>query len=70
MDAYLAARYGSGAKAEAILERSGEGKRKKKKRKIEPVQHGLVVDDNGYTGWEKADEDENEGAVGQSFVYI
>jgi hypothetical protein len=65
MDAYLAARYGSGPKADAILEKSGKGGKRKKRKLEQPVQHGLVVDDNGFTGWEKADEDEDDNAVGQ-----
>ncbi|BGP16048.1 hypothetical protein JCM10213_006816 [Rhodosporidiobolus nylandii] len=73
LQAYLAAKYMSGAKADAILERSGdaEGKRRKKKRKVDAGGSGasgsggagaagLVIADDDGMAWGKKDEDEEE----------
>ncbi|GJN89212.1 hypothetical protein Rhopal_002191-T1 [Rhodotorula paludigena] len=71
LQAYLAAKYMSGAKADAILERSGEdGKRRKKKRRVDTYGSsaaptastsggtgGFVVDDDD-SGWAKEVEEE------------
>lgn len=71
LQAYLAAKYMSGAKADAILERSGEdGKRRKKKRRVDAYGSsaaptastsggagGFVVDDDD-SGWAKEVEEE------------
>lgn len=59
LQAYLAAKYMSGAKADAILERSEDGKRRKKKRRVEGSSGSglLVADDDGAWGPQQ-DEDE------------
>lgn len=63
LQAYLAAKYMSGAKADAILERSEDGKRRKKKRRVEGATPStaasglLVADDDGAWGPQQ-DEDE------------
>ena len=67
MQAYLAEKYLSGAKGDAIRQRSAV----KKKRKLNPDASGsgsirLVVEDS-LGGWEKADaEDEHDGAISRS----
>jgi len=68
LQAYLAAKYMSGAKADAILERSDEGKRRKKKRRVEgggasasastSAGAGLLVADEDGAWGIKNDEDE------------
>ncbi|GAA5901503.1 hypothetical protein JCM6882_006298 [Rhodosporidiobolus microsporus] len=67
LQAYLAAKYMSGAKADAIIERSEEGKRRKKKRKVDTggasasgSGGGLVIADEDGMSWGKKDEDEEE----------
>ncbi|GAA6002459.1 hypothetical protein JCM10207_001133 [Rhodosporidiobolus poonsookiae] len=71
LQAYLAAKYMSGAKADAILDRSGneDGKRRKKKRKVDaggaaPVASGsgggLVIADDDGMGWGRKDDEEEE----------
>ncbi|GAA5983176.1 hypothetical protein JCM11641_006836 [Rhodosporidiobolus odoratus] len=71
LQAYLAAKYMSGPKADAILERTGDtdGKRRKKKRKVEGASSvasastsgaGLWIADDDGMAWGKKDEDEEE----------
>ncbi|KAL7416711.1 Pre-mRNA-splicing factor of RES complex-domain-containing protein [Mrakia frigida] len=75
MQAYLAANYMSGAKADAILARSGD-KKKKRKRKVDTEDYtggnaaasgsGIRLAEEGDSGWGAADEegkDEDEGPV-------
>ncbi|GAA5960408.1 hypothetical protein JCM21900_003542 [Sporobolomyces salmonicolor] len=68
LQAYLAAKYMSGAKADAILDRADDGiKRRKKKRKVDaapPVasgsRGGLVIADDDGMAWGKQDEEDEE----------
>ncbi|GAA6061224.1 hypothetical protein JCM10212_002683 [Sporobolomyces blumeae] len=72
LQAYLAAKYMSGAKADAILDRADDGKRKKKKRKVHSEHAGpstaapggggggFVVDDDDGMAWGKQDDDDEE----------
>lgn len=78
LQAYLAAKYMSGAKADAILDRAAEdggdptAKRRKKKRRVavESAQKGtvggssgLIIDDDDGMGWaRKQDAEEDEEA--------
>ncbi|GAA5948329.1 hypothetical protein JCM3775_004287 [Rhodotorula graminis] len=57
LQAYLAAKYMSGAKADAILERSDEVKRRKKKRRVEGGSSSAAAATGGGAGLLVADED-------------
>ncbi|GAA5857532.1 hypothetical protein JCM8547_009325 [Rhodosporidiobolus lusitaniae] len=72
LQAYLAAKYMTGAKADAILERAdGEGKRRRKKRKVEaaaPVASGsggglMIADQDGAWGAKEEEEEEFKPVV-------
>lgn len=78
LQAYLAAKYMTGAKADAILDRAGgeDGtKRRKKKRKVDGASSSttavagggmLIADDDGM-GWANSkDDDDEEGRPGES----
>ncbi|KAM0749203.1 hypothetical protein T439DRAFT_326948 [Meredithblackwellia eburnea MCA 4105] len=60
---YLASKYGSGAKAEAIVAHSTGEKRKKKKRKVDGSAGagggGMIIDDDDG-GWGKKDEEDED----------
>jgi pre-mRNA-splicing factor CWC26 len=71
LQAYLASKYMTGAKADAILERSdsSNGAKKRKKRKVDttlaqPVASGsgLMVADEDDFGWARNDHDEDDDA--------
>ncbi|GAA6049596.1 hypothetical protein JCM3770_005027 [Rhodotorula araucariae] len=73
LQAYLASKYMSGAKADAILERSEEGKRRKKKRRVDPGAGAptpstsgaglLVADEDGAWGPQEVEDEENKPVV-------
>lgn len=73
LQAYLAAKYMTGAKAEAILDRAGDegGKRRKKKRKVEGSSSstaavvpggGMIIADEDDMAWAKRKDEEDEEA--------
>lgn len=75
LQTYLASKYLSGPKADAILARAGEEvKRKKKKRKVEAGGSGIIVakeggliiaDDDGLNwGANKGDEEDEDSRPG------
>lgn len=74
--AYLAAKYGSDLKAEAILARSDDPslKRKKKKRKVDSTSTivasggGLLIADDDASAWGAANKDEEEEEEGRPVV--
>ncbi|CCL98755.1 uncharacterized protein FIBRA_00760 [Fibroporia radiculosa] len=72
MKAYLAAKYMSGPKADAILSRTSVGATKKKKRKVAPGSKSVasgssMIKDDDLSGWDNAtrevEEDDIEEAV-------
>lgn len=81
LQTYLASKYLSGAKADAILARSDSelgGKRRKKKRKVDDYSAsgsastsggGMIIEDDDG-GWAKVKEDEEDeySAPGESCV--
>lgn len=73
LQAYLAAKYMTGAKADAILDRAGDetAKRRKKKRKVDGSSSsgaamvsggGMMIADEDGMDWAKRKEDEDEEA--------
>lgn len=68
LQAYLAAKYMTGVKADAILAREEGKKKKSKKRKADEgaslASGGLVVDDDAMTGWNKVQDEDEEAQPG------
>ena len=72
LQAYLASKYMTGAKADAILDRAGDesGKRRKKKRKVDSVSAsaavvsggGIIIADEDDMDWARRKEEEDEEA--------
>lgn len=78
LQAYLAAKYMTGAKADAILDRAGEDapKRRKKKRKVDGGSvvvaegGGMIIADDDGMGWarQKEKDEEEDGRPGEYIV--
>lgn len=66
LKAYLAEKYMSGPKADAILSRAAPKKKKKKRKGEESASVGassLIKDDDGGWGWDQAKEEEDDLAA-------
>ncbi|OBZ67299.1 Pre-mRNA-splicing factor CWC26 [Grifola frondosa] len=73
MQAYLAAKYMSGPKADAILARTSSGAPKKKKRKTTaststPGASSSIIKDEDILGWGDAPRDEEEDDIAEAVI--
>lgn len=83
LQAYLASKYMSGAKAEAILDRAAPEGKRRKKRKVDGASSshasgsgggGMIIEDGDDMGWThtggrgKGEDAEEDGGPGECFT--